>query len=124
MELVYNGGSYPYYDYFVEGEYETVDIELGSPSLELVKIWNYDQTKMISQELYVPAYVFPIISQSKYNYFYRKNIVIPAVKDFFNRYNFPGQPRILPMDLSEPIEVDDSVSSVENDSLIETLIIE
>ncbi|MCK9438929.1 MAG: hypothetical protein WC164_02040 [Patescibacteria group bacterium] len=124
MELVYNGGAYPYYDYFVEGEYETVDIELGAPSLELVKIWNYDETKMTNQELYVPAYVFPIISQSKPNYFYRKNIVIPAVKDFFNRYNYPGQPRILPIDLSEPMEADGSVSSGGSDGLAETLIIE
>ncbi len=124
MELVYNGGSYPYYDYFVEGEYETVDIELGSPSLELVKIWNYDQTKMTSQELYVPAYVFPVISQSKHSYFYRKNVVIPAVKDFFNRYNFPGQPRILPAVSSESVDLDSSVSSGGSSGFTGSLLVE
>jgi len=112
MELAYNGGTYPYYDYFGEGEYETVDIELGSPSLELVKIWNYDNSSMTSQEMYVPAYVFPVISQSKPTYFYRKNVVIPAVKDFFNRYE-GITPRTLPVLMNEEGSVDGSSSSSE-----------
>lgn len=125
MELVYNGGYYPYYDYFSEGNYESIDVELGAPSLELVKIWNYDESKMTSQELYVPAYVFPIISQSKPSYFDRKNIIIPAVKDFFNRYDyFPGQPRILPAVSSESVDLDSSVSSGGSSGFTGSLLVE
>ncbi|PKM91154.1 hypothetical protein CVU82_03835 [Candidatus Falkowbacteria bacterium HGW-Falkowbacteria-1] len=98
MELVYRGGEYPYYDYFEDDfNYEVIDIELGAPRLDLVKIWNYDNYSMISQELYVPAYVFPVISQSKDSYFYKKNVVIPAVKEFFDRYNNFDGPNVLPV---------------------------
>lgn len=120
LELVYNGGTSPYYDYFNEGEYETVDIELGAPSLELVKIWNYDNSSMTSQELYVPAYVFPVISQSKPVYFYRKNVVIPAVKDFFNYYD-SFIPRVLPA-LMDGEDTVDSSEVVEDSATNNTLI--
>ena len=63
---------------------ETVSIELGSPSLELVKIWNFDRDKMNSSELFVPAYVFPIENVSKETYYSGENIVVTLVQEFLN----------------------------------------
>lgn len=83
LSIAKNGGFYPYYDYAEGDDYEVIDIELGTPSLELVRIWQYDNIKMTNQELYVPAYVFPVVSESRTSYFDRKNIVVPAVSDFF-----------------------------------------
>lgn len=89
MQAVYRGdeGYYGYPEETFNDEYEVVDIELGAPSLALVKIWDYDESFMVGRELYIPAYVFPVISQSKDPYFYKKNVVISAVKEFFNKYN-------------------------------------
>ena len=112
LDLAYKGGNYYDYDYDYYGdnyEYEVIDIELGTPSLELVKIWNYDNITMTSQELYIPAYVFPIISESDSSNLYKQNVVIPAVKEFFDRYkniNSGGEARVLPyiQDIEEILE--------------------
>jgi hypothetical protein len=92
LKMVSQGGMYPDYSYYEEGaDVKEVTVEIGTPSLEMVKLWHYDNEKMIGSEIYVPAYVFPIISGGEEPYFYKKNIVIPAVKDFFetNRYIVP-----------------------------------
>ncbi len=88
LEVVKNGGSYFLYDNYREDvDIKTVDIQVGTPSIGMVRTWNYDETTMRGHEIYVPAYVFPVISESEPSYFYRKNIVVPAVKDFFNNNN-------------------------------------
>lgn len=68
-------------DYYYGDQTETVNIKLGQAKLGLVKIWQYNQESYESYELYVPAYIFPIISES--STFYRENIIVPAVKDFY-----------------------------------------
>ncbi|MDD3711395.1 MAG: hypothetical protein PHP37_02240 [Patescibacteria group bacterium] len=92
LKMVSQGGMYPDYGYYrEEDDVKELTIEIGTPALEMVKLWHYDEEKMMGSEIYVPAYVFPIISGGDEPYFYKKNIVIPAVKDFFdtNRYIVP-----------------------------------
>lgn len=83
LDMVKQGGRYPDYYYFNEGETNTIDVKLGTPSLGMMKVWNYDEKEMKGYEAFVPAYIFPVLSESLPSYFYRRNIVVPAVKDFF-----------------------------------------
>lgn len=97
LDMLGRGGAYADYGYYREGyPAKSVDIKVDTPSLEMVKIWHYDNERMAGSEIYLPAYVFPVISDSSQAYFYRKNIVIPAVKDFFNINNY-----IVPFSVSE-----------------------
>jgi hypothetical protein len=82
--------------YYNEGDFETKVIEMDTPVLGLVKSWTYDEVSRSSYEVYVPAYIFPIKKDYSGINFYRDNVVVPAVEDFFNDYNKPGIPRVLP----------------------------
>ncbi|HOZ53655.1 MAG TPA: hypothetical protein PK142_03190, partial [bacterium] len=83
MKIVNQGGRYPDYFYYEGSDFKSIDIEVGTPTLGLVKIWNYDNNYSNGYELFVPAYIFPIVSESEASYFNKENIVVPAVKDFF-----------------------------------------
>lgn len=64
---------------------ETVTVELGTPELKLVQVWNYNEKNRQSDELYIPAYVFPVENVSKETYFTQKNIVVPIIKNFMKK---------------------------------------
>lgn len=83
MKIVDQGGRYPDYFYYEGDDYKNIDIEVGTPTLGMVKIWQYDNSYSNGHELFVPAYIFPIVSESESSYFNKENIVVPAVKDFF-----------------------------------------
>jgi len=74
-----DGGMSGYYSY--PDPTKTVDIELGTPVLGLVSVWQTTDNKYMGmgEELYVPAYIFPIISELSPNYYYEKGIVVPLV---------------------------------------------
>lgn len=57
-----------------------ITIELATPSFELVRYDHYKDYK--TQELLVPALVFPVIDAEKNNY-PQKNIVVPIIKGLF-----------------------------------------
>ncbi|TAN33614.1 hypothetical protein EPN28_02280 [Patescibacteria group bacterium] len=61
-----------------------VKIELGTPSVELVKIWTYKDNA--SQELLVPSLIFPITKKPTNAYFYQKNIIVPLIKDILTNF--------------------------------------
>lgn len=81
LSVAQRGGLYG--DYVFENAAKTVDIELGTPSLELVKIWKYNEKERIGQEFYVPSYIFPILNKPD-GYYFRKNVIVPAIKDMLN----------------------------------------
>lgn len=82
---------------------KTVDIELGTPSLELVKIWKYDQPTGASYELLAPFYVFPIVKMPEEAYFWQKNIIVPAVKEILDETEARDNDiRPMPSPLAEP----------------------
>jgi len=111
LKTASQGGIYPEYYYMGNSsdEVKKIDIELGTPSLGLVKTWQYDQATQKGYELHVPAYIFPIKSRPEGVYFSRDNIVVPAVKDFFSNYTNGLMRDIKPM-LQEAVE--SSASSI------------
>ncbi len=97
MKLVSNGGFRSYY--YNDPNARTVNLELGTPHVSLVKLWNYDNAKGISEELLVPALVFPVTNEPKVDAYqwYRKNVVVPLVKEILDSDQTGGDPvRIMP----------------------------
>lgn len=72
-----------FYATYQDPNARVVDIELGAPSVELVKIWTYKDNA--SQELLVPSLVFPITKKPENAYIYQKNIVVPLVKSILDQ---------------------------------------
>jgi len=80
LKLAKNGGLQPYYKH--KDPTETVTVELGTPQSALFKYFRHNQEDRTTQELYVPAFIFPVKSVSDDSaYFYREAVVVPAVKD-------------------------------------------
>ncbi|UCG35510.1 MAG: hypothetical protein JSW17_01545, partial [Candidatus Omnitrophota bacterium] len=75
------GGIYRFYDY--PDATETIELELGTPTLQLVRIWQRSQTKVGGEEMYVPSFVFPIIGGRSQDYFYRQNVIVPLVGEMY-----------------------------------------
>lgn len=86
INLAQQGGLYN--NYYSDSEnVDEIEVNLGQPSLGLVRIWQYNEQESKNYELYVPAYIFPILSADSYPSLYKENVIIPAVKDFFNTEN-------------------------------------
>jgi hypothetical protein len=77
MAFAKKGGTSSYYQY--EDPTEVIEIELGTPSLQLVKTWQVSNDKYDGEELYVPSIVFPVLSNSSNGYFYQQSIIVPLV---------------------------------------------
>lgn len=102
MDIATQGGMYG--EYKDPNAAKTVEIELGTPALSLMRYYSYNQDTGLSDELYIPCYVFPINSISdKTVYYYKKNIVVPIVKDILDQVETqPGIPEPMPLIKSEP----------------------
>lgn len=74
-------GGFRNYNYYVMDNTQAKEIELDTPSLELVKIWQYDQSKRKGEELFIPAYIFPVIQNENSDMYYRKAVIVPIVKE-------------------------------------------
>ncbi len=90
LKLAENGGFRPiYYASAEDAGAKTEDVELGTPTKSLVRIWQYKNGS--SAEVYVPALVFPVISAPKNtsagSYFYKTNIVVPLAKEILDGDN-------------------------------------
>ena len=83
---------------------KTVDIKLGTPSLELVKIWKYNEETKQGDELLVPFYIFPILEMPTETYFWQKNIIVPAVKELMDEIEDRDKSITpIPMPMPEPM---------------------
>jgi hypothetical protein len=72
-------GGYRNYSYNIENnEAEKIVVELGTPSLEMVRVWNYSPNG--SEELYIESYIFPVLNSDN-NYFYRDYLIVPIVEE-------------------------------------------
>lgn len=65
---------------------KVVEVELGAPKVELVKMWNYKDNQ--SQELLIPSVVFPI-NNPPAELSYRKAVVIPLIKEILENQQGP-----------------------------------
>lgn len=75
-------------------EVKTVEVELGAPTMEYVKIWKYDASGQMPKELIVPALVFPVVNPPQDGMFYQTSITVPIVKDLLNMNNGGVMPMI------------------------------
>jgi len=83
VKIAEQGGLYGYYAGAPEGK--TVEIELGTPKLQYVSMWDYQMNS--SQQVLVPSLVFPVTKQPTDGSFYRKAVVVPLTKNILDRYN-------------------------------------
>ena len=97
MEIALRGGyrNYPYYD----GVNQT--LQLGTPKVQLVRMWYTQDINKQGEELYVPALVFPITTKTEPGY-WRKNVIVPLVKDILDNENIYGNPTPMPVDSNIP----------------------
>jgi len=80
IKIAENGGLRRMFNYPEASK--TVEVELGTPTLGLIKYYQPNIDKGETAELLVPAYIFPIMNAPEGGtYTYTKNIVVPLVKE-------------------------------------------
>ena len=95
LELASRGGNYYYPE---QSGVKVVEIELDTPYLAYMQTWQYSNN--VSNELLVPALVFPIVElPSEAEYFYKQNVVIPLAKDILDQRM--GEQEFIPVDIME-----------------------
>jgi len=91
-----------------------VDVMLGTPSINLISYWRYGGGNGVSEELYIPALVFPVKEKPTEGYFYTDNVVIPLVKEIIEkRLGDYNNIQVEPMPLLKEMQSD---AQVEEDS--------
>lgn len=74
-----------------EGEYKTLEIELGTPEKVMTSVWlppkNFNEQ---GEQVFVPALKFPIVKKPKEEpYFWQKAVIVPLAKELLERQNGP-----------------------------------
>jgi hypothetical protein len=98
-------GGFRNYNY-IDPNGKKVQLQLETPTKELVKIWYSSDNYQTNNELYVPALVFPIKNWEKAGY-WRKNVIVPLVKDLLDTDQSEGQP--IPVD--QPVNSQSSANT-------------
>lgn len=106
------GGWNRRYNYYMPEESKTLDIEIGTPEITYVNMWRYNG--MESNEIIVPALVFPVLNVPDGAWVYEKNIVVPLAVDLLNeaRDQYPYPYPIL-MKGEEGVVTSETVEGVE-----------
>lgn len=103
MKFVLQGDLWPQGNYEEEFfQVKEVEVRLGTPSIQYMRYWKYADTE--SDELFVPAIVFPVIEKIPADeYLYKQVVVIPLVKEILD--SVTAEQNIVPpvpMPLTEP----------------------
>jgi hypothetical protein len=86
-----------YTDWLPEGStVKTVDITLGTPEMGYVKMYNYENN--MSEELIVPALIFPVTNVPAGEVYYRNSVTVPLASDILEKALNQPNPRPLPID--------------------------
>lgn len=91
LKMAEMGGYGYWYGY---GDMKVVEVELGEPVLGYASYMRWKDGK--NEELFIPSLVFPIMSQPE-GLYYRKNIVVPLVEEFFNQDLNQPTPEPMPL---------------------------
>jgi len=92
LGLAEKGGFRNYY--YADAGSREVEVELGTPTVSMVKLWKYDGG--MGEELLVPSLIFPVTKEpADAPYWYRKAVIVPLVKDILDN-EIPDPVRILP----------------------------
>lgn len=62
----------------------TAEVELGTPERAYLKVWTYRAEMSQGEELYVPAFVFPVARVPQGVEIYQKYVVVPLVHEFWS----------------------------------------
>ncbi len=84
LEIAEKGGFRSYFDPAGTGTTKVTTLNLDTPTMQVLRMWRYDNNK--SEEIYVPALVFPIKNQGNY---WRSNVIVPLVKEILDKENQP-----------------------------------
>lgn len=74
---------------------KSVDVTLGTPEVSLVRMYSYQNN--MSEELLVPALVFPVTNVSEGGYFYQTTITVPLASDLLKERLGNGAPVPMPL---------------------------
>lgn len=85
-------GYISHYDYQPENA-EIIEVEVNKPEIKLIRKYWYDGEK--DTILLVPAYVFTVKQNPQEGEYYRQEIVIPVIKDFYEKRE--DDVRIMPL---------------------------
>ncbi len=83
VDLAEAGGFRSYSDPGVRAE-KIVTLDLETPTRQVLRMWKYDGNN--SEELYVPALVFPIRNPGQY---WRQNLIVPLVREILDQDQQP-----------------------------------
>ncbi len=100
LSVATNGG-FRNYNY-ENSDAKKVELQLGSPTVRMVKIYYSSDNYRTNSDLYMPALVFPITNWRENNY-WRQTVIVPLVKS------------ILDTDQQKPIPILDKPIPVEPD---------
>lgn len=96
IDLAEKGGFRNYYSIYPAGSnVKKVVVELGTPSVGMMRLWQYNELFGTSEDLYVPSLIFPVTNKAESGY-YRDNIIVPLVKEIIDSNE---QPQPIPLDL-------------------------
>ena len=100
MEIAERGGIYGYYgpecatppsapdgrEVPQNSTCKIVEIELGTPDIQLVKMWSYKNNE--SQELLIPSLVFPVLNAPQ-EMAYKKAVIVSLIKEILDNQAYP-----------------------------------
>lgn len=92
LELAEKGGTNDMYYY--DTPTKIITVKLGTPKMELVQTYKFNNAGGPSEILYVPSLVFPVQDISDRQYFQRENVVVPLASELLNQKLNPIQPPI------------------------------
>ncbi len=81
---------------------KTETIELGTPEVAYVKIWQYQNGQ--NNELLVPSLVFPITKKPTSGYFYQNSVIVPLIKEILDQQANDTPVRIMDPAVSTPAQ--------------------
>ncbi len=101
LKIAENGGfrNYSYPDQQVGRK---IELKLGTPTVQMVKIYYSSDNYKTSNDLYMPALIFPITNWKENNY-WRQSVIVPLVKSILDSDNQQPQPIPLPMPVDVPV---------------------
>lgn len=82
---------------YIDPNSRKVELKLGAPTIEMVKIYYSSDNYRTNSDLYMPAMVFPIENWKEAGY-WRKNVIVPLVKSILDT-DTQSQPQPMPVDL-------------------------
>lgn len=70
-----------------QANFKTIELELGTPVLAYEVMWKYEDNK--SSEYLVPCFAFPVKENPDTQYYGRKRVIVPLIKEFLSETDYP-----------------------------------